>query len=252
DLKGHLERAVVDEPPAHLREGGVFKPGFDAELDGVREGSRGARDWISALESAERDRTGIRSLRVGFNQVFGYYLEVSHANRQVVPSEYVRKQTIVNGERYITPQLKENEALVLNARAAMVAREQVLFKQLCERVTQNAAELLSMAMVLLAQAGSFVPAESAVIGLCDRIFTRVGAHDELARGLSTFMVEMVETAQILAHATSRSLLVFDEIGRGTSTYDGVSIAQAILEYVHEAPQLQCLTLFATHYHELTA
>ena len=337
DVKGHLERAVVDEPPAHLREGGVFKPGFDAELDGIREGSRAARDWISALESAERDRTGIRSLRVGFNQVFGYYLEVSHANRQVVPSEYVRKQTIVNGERYITPQLKENEALVLNARAAMVAREQVLFKQLCERVTQNAAELLSMAMVLgeldalaglaevavgegwvrpavqdnpgidiragrhplveralgpgrfvgndvrlaadsaqvvllsgpnmagkstylrqtalivlLAQAGSFVPAESAVIGLCDRIFTRVGAHDELARGLSTFMVEMVETAQILAHATSRSLLVFDEIGRGTSTYDGVSIAQAILEYVHEAPQLQCLTLFATHYHELTA
>ena len=337
DLKEHLERALVDDPPAHLREGGVFRPGFDAELDGIREGSRAARDWISRLESSERDRSGIRSLRVGFNQVFGYYLEVSHANRQSVPVEYVRKQTIVNGERYITPELKEKETLVLNARAAMVAREQILFKQLCERVTRQAGELLSIAtvlaeldalgglaeiaaveswvrpvlqegagieiragrhplveralgpgrfvgndvrldpddaqvillsgpnmagkstylrqtalIVLLAQAGSFVPAESAVIGLCDRIFTRVGAHDELARGLSTFMVEMVETAHILAHATTRSLLVFDEIGRGTSTYDGVSIAQAILEYVHEAPHLQCLTLFATHYHELTA
>jgi DNA mismatch repair protein MutS len=274
---------------------------------------------------------------VGFNQVFGYYIEVSHANREPIPGEYVRKQTLVNGERYVTPELKEKETLVLNARSAMVAREQALFGELCRRITAAGKDLLDSAawlgqldavaalgtvaarhhwvrpilrdepgieivggrhplveaalgpgrfvpndlrldpndqqvvllsgpnmagkstylrqagiIVLLAQVGSFVPATRAVIGLCDRIFTRVGAHDELARGLSTFMVEMVETAQILAHATPHSLLIFDEVGRGTSTYDGVSIAQAILEYLHDAPQLRSLTLFATHYHELTA
>jgi len=337
DLQSVLASALVDELPATLRDGGVFRPGFDTELDSIRDGSRAAREWIGALEQHERQRSGIRSLRVGFNQVFGYYIEISHANREAIPSEYVRKQTLVNGERYITPELKENETLVLNAKSAMVAREHVLFGELCRRITAAGKDLLDTAawlgeldavtalasiasrhrwvrptlrdepgieiiggrhplveaalgpgrfvpndlrlspndqqvvllsgpnmagkstylrqagiIVLLAQAGSFVPAERAIIGLCDRIFTRVGAHDELARGLSTFMVEMVETAHILAHATPRSLLIFDEVGRGTSTYDGVSIAQAILEYLHEAPQLGSLTLFATHYHELTA
>jgi DNA mismatch repair protein MutS len=337
ELASALAAALVDEVPATLKDGGIFRPGFDAELDGIRDGSRAAREWIAALEQHERQRSGIRSLKVGFNQVFGYYIEISHANREAIPSEYVRKQTLVNGERYITPELKEKETLVLNAKSAMVAREQALFSELCRRITAAGKDLLDTAawlgeldavtalasiatrhrwvrptlhdesgieiiggrhplveaalgpgrfvpndlrlspvdqqvvllsgpnmagkstylrqagiIVLLAQAGSFVPAERAVIGLCDRIFTRVGAHDELARGLSTFMVEMVETAHILAHATPRSLLIFDEVGRGTSTYDGVSIAQAILEYLHEAPQLRSLTLFATHYHELTA
>ena len=336
-IRDLLAAALVDDVPATLREGGVFKPGFDAELDGLRDGSRAARDWIGGLEQNERQRTGIRSLKVGFNQVFGYYLEISHANREAIPAEYVRKQTLVNGERYVTPELKEKETLVLNARSATVAREQTLFGELCRRITAAGKDLLDTAawlaeldalaslgslaaqqrwvrpsfrdepgidivggrhplvevalgpgrfvpndlrldpgdqqvvllsgpnmagkstylrqagiIVLLAQVGSFVPAERAVIGLCDRIFTRVGAHDELAKGLSTFMVEMVETAHILAHATPRSLLIFDEVGRGTSTYDGVSIAQAILEYIHDAPQLRSLTLFATHYHELTA
>jgi DNA mismatch repair protein MutS len=336
DVESALASALVDDVPATLKDGGVFRPGFDTELDSIRDGSGAAREWIAALEQHERQRSGIRSLKVGFNQVFGYYIEISHANREAIPSEYVRKQTLVNGERYITPQLKEKETLVLNAKSAMVAREQSLFGELCRRITAAGKDLLDTAawlgeldavtalaavasrhrwvrpsfqdepgieiiggrhplveqalgpgrfvpndlrlspdctvvllsgpnmagkstylrqagiIVLLAQAGSFVPAERATIGLCDRIFTRVGAHDELARGLSTFMVEMVETAHILAHATPRSLLIFDEVGRGTSTYDGVSIAQAILEYLHEAPQLRSLTLFATHYHELTA
>ena len=336
-IRDLLSAALVDDVPATLREGGVFKAGFDAELDALRDGSKAAREWIAGLEQTERQRTGIRSLKVGFNQVFGYYLEISHANREAIPAEYVRKQTLVNGERYVTPELKEKETLVLNARSATVAREQTLFGELCRRITAAGKDLLDTAawlaeldalaalgsaaaqqrwvrpsfrdepgceiiggrhplveaalgpgrfvpndlrldpvdqqvvllsgpnmagkstylrqagiIVLLAQVGSFVPAERAVIGLCDRIFTRVGAHDELARGLSTFMVEMVETAHILAHATPRSLLIFDEVGRGTSTYDGVSIAQAILEYLHDAPQLRSLTLFATHYHELTA
>jgi DNA mismatch repair protein MutS len=337
EVKDALDRALVDEVPATLKDGGVFRAGYDTELDAIRDGSRAARDWIAGLEQSERQRTGIRSLRVGFNQVFGYYLEISHANREPIPVEYVRKQTLVNGERYITPELKEKESLVLNAKSAMLARELVLFSELCREVTAAGGDLLATAawlgeldavaalatvatrhrwvrptlreepgieivagrhplveaalgpgrfvpndlrldpergqivllsgpnmagkstylrqagiIVLLAQVGSYVPAERAVVGLCDRIFTRVGAHDELARGLSTFMVEMVETAHILAHATPHSLVIFDEVGRGTSTYDGVSIAQAILEYLHDAPQLRSLTLFATHYHELTA
>jgi len=336
-LQAELERALVEDPPPTLRDGGVFRPGYDPELDAIQERSHAAREWIAQLERVERERTGIRSLRVGFNQVFGYYLEVSHANRELVPREYVRRQTLVNAERYVTPELKEQEALVLNAKSALVAREQSLFRALCAGVAARAGDLLEAAtrvadldawaalaemavqegwarpelrdeagleiragrhplvertagpgrfvpndlvlepneaqivlltgpnmagkstylrqaalIVLLAHAGSYVPAQRARIGICDRIFTRVGAHDELARGLSTFMVEMVETAHILAHATPRSLLILDEIGRGTSTYDGISIAQALLEYLHEAPQQRALTLFATHYHELTA
>jgi DNA mismatch repair protein MutS len=336
-LEQLLAGALLDEVPPTLKDGGVFCAGFDAELDALRDSSRAARDWIAGLEQSERQRTGIRSLKVGFNQVFGYYLEISHANREPIPPEYVRKQTLVNGERYITPELKEKETLVLNANGAIAAREQALFADLCRRIATTAAVLLEAAawvaqldadtalaavaarhdwmrptlrdqpgidirggrhplveealgpgrfvpndlrlepddqqivllsgpnmagkstflrqagiIVLLAQIGSFVPASKAVIGICDRIFTRVGAHDELARGLSTFMVEMVETAHILAHATPSSLLIFDEVGRGTSTYDGVSIAQAILEYLHDSPMLRSLTLFATHYHELTA
>jgi DNA mismatch repair protein MutS len=331
-----LSEALVDEVPASLKDGGVFRAGFDTELDSIAEGSKAARAWIAQLEQQERQRTGIRSLKVGFNQVFGYYLEVSHANHEAVPADYVRKQTMVNAERYITPELKEKEALVLNARSAMLAREQALFRELSRELSRHGAELLGAAawlagldvgaalaalasryrwvrprlldkpgieivggrhplveaalgpgrfvpndlhlgqectivllsgpnmagkstylrqaamIVLLAQVGSFVPAAAASIGLCDRIFTRIGAHDELAKGLSTFMVEMVEAAHILLHATQKSLLIFDEVGRGTSTYDGVSIAQAILEYLHDAPQLRALTLFATHYHELTA
>jgi DNA mismatch repair protein MutS len=337
EMRATLARALREDVPATLRDGGVFRPGFDADLDGLQQDSRAAREWIAGLEQGERQRTGIRSLKVGFNQVFGYYLEISHANREAVPAEYVRKQTLVNGERYITPELKEKESLVLNANGAIAAREQALFAELCRRITASGKQLLEVAswlgqldavaalatiasrhrwvrptlreqpgieitggrhplvevalgpgrfvpnhlrldpadqqivllsgpnmagkstflrqagvIVLLAQVGSFVPASSATIGLCDRIFTRVGAHDELARGLSTFMVEMVETAHILLHATRNSLLIFDEVGRGTSTYDGVSIAQAILEYLHDAPRLRSLTLFATHYHELTA
>lgn len=336
EIRETLDAALHEEVPATLKEGGVFRAGYDPELDGIRTGSTAARDWIAGLEQSERQRTGIRSLKVGFNQVFGYYIEVSHANREPLPAAYVRKQTLVNGERYITPELKEKETLVLNAKSAMVAREQELFAALCGRIAKAGAELLELAtwlgrldaaaalatvasrhrwvrpalrdvpgiaieggrhplveaalgpgrfvpndlhlggdasivllsgpnmagkstylrqagiIVLLAQIGSFVPASQAAIGICDRIFTRVGAHDELAHGLSTFMVEMLEAAHILTHATPRSLLIFDEVGRGTSTYDGVSIAQAILEYLHDAPHLRSLTLFATHYHELTA
>ena len=337
EISAALDRALVEEVPGTLKDGGIFRPGYDAELDAIRDGSRAARDWIAGLEQTERQRTGIRSLRVGFNQVFGYYLEISHANREPVPEDYVRKQTLVNGERYVTPELKEKESLVLNAKSAMLARELTLFSDLCRKIAAAGSDLLETAawlgeldaiaafatiaarhhwvrpnlreepgvevvggrhplveaalgpgrfvpndlgldpgqaqivllsgpnmagkstylrqagiIVLLAQVGSYVPAAQAAIGLCDRIFTRVGAHDELARGLSTFMVEMVETAHILAHATPRSLVIFDEVGRGTSTYDGVSIAQAILEYLHDAPQVRSLTLFATHYHELTA
>ena len=337
ELAGLLASALVDDPPAHNREGGSIRPGFDGQLDSIHEASRSAREWIAALESGERARTGIKNLKVGFNRVFGYYLEVSSGSTAMVPAEYIRKQTLTGAERYLTPELKEREAIVLNAQQQVVAREAELLKQLCERVAAAAAPVLAGAqaageidalqslataarerawtrpavnqgvrleiragrhplvevalpegvfvpndlvldpdgeqvviltgpnmagkstylrqaalITLLAQAGSFVPAASASIGLCDRIFTRVGAHDDLARGMSTFMVEMTETANILNHATRSSLVVFDEVGRGTSTYDGMSIAQAVVEYIHESPRLGCRTLFATHYHELTA
>jgi len=337
DLVDTLARALVEDPPLNARDGGVIRSGYDADLDAISDGSRSARDWIAKLEPAERRRSGIRSLKVGFNKVFGYYIEVSHANTAPLPDDYVRKQTLVGGERYITPELKEKEAIVLSAQERIAARELEILHHLGETVAASAPllretahaigmvdALLSLAaaaaehawtrpevnagvqlnikggrhplverglpagvfvpndleldpddaqiviltgpnmagkstylrqaamIVLLAQCGSFVPAERAVIGLADRVFTRVGAHDDIGAGMSTFMVEMTETAYILNHATRSSLVIFDEVGRGTSTYDGVSIAQAVVEHLHDAPKLGCRTLFASHYHELTA
>jgi DNA mismatch repair protein MutS len=337
ELANTLARALVEDPPASMRVGGVIRHGYDADLDAISDGSRGARDWIAKLEAAERRRSGIRSLKVGFNKVFGYYIEVSHANTARLPDDYTRKQTLTGGERYITPELKEKEAIVLSAQERIAARELEILHDLAAAIGDAAPllresaqaigmvdALLSFAIaadehawrrpevnaglqlnikagrhplveqalpagvfvsndleldpdssqiviltgpnmagkstylrqaamiVLLAQCGSFVPASRAVIGLADRIFTRVGAHDDISAGMSTFMVEMTETAYILNHATRSSLVIFDEVGRGTSTYDGVSIAQAVVEYLHDAPRLGCRTLFATHYHELTA
>jgi DNA mismatch repair protein MutS len=332
-----LSRALVEDPPAVAREGGAIRRGFDAELDGIAEASRSAREWIGTLESSERRRTGIRSLKVGFNKVFGYYIEVSNANAVALPEDYVRKQTLTGAERYLTPELKEKEAIVLTAQERIAVRELEILRDLGSAVAESSSilrssaqaigmidALLSLAVtaaehawhrpavnaglklsikggrhplverglpagvfvpndleldpegdqiviltgpnmagkstylrqaaviVLLAQCGSFVPAESAVVGLADRIFTRVGAHDDITAGMSTFMVEMTETANILNHASRSSLVILDEVGRGTSTYDGVSIAQAVVEYLHDSPKLGCRTLFATHYHELTA
>ena len=299
------------------------------------EASRHAREWINNLEPAERSRSGIKTLRVGYNKVFGYYIEVSQGQAGNVPGDYIRKQTLVNSERFITPELKEYETLVLNAEENIRTIEIRLFKEICSQLARSSKRMLETSrklaeidvlcglaevaalsgytrpqivnenildirdgrhpvvekslkqerfipndvtfeqgevvrvitgpnmsgkstylrqvalIVLMAQIGSYVPASSAVIGLVDRIFTRIGAQDELHAGQSTFMVEMIEAANILHHATPRSLLILDEIGRGTSTYDGVSIAWAVVEYIHNHPQLRAKTLFATHYHELT-
>jgi DNA mismatch repair protein MutS len=336
-LADELGRALVEDPPALTRAGGAIRRGYDSELDGIVEASRSARDWIAGLEASERARSGIRSLKVGFNKVFGYYIEVSNANSAVLPTDYIRKQTLTGAERYLTPELKEKEAVVLTAQERIVARELEILEQLGAKVAESASELRTGAqaigavdavsslavaatdlgwrrpevnaglrltiksgrhplvesslpagafvandleldpdteqitiltgpnmagkstylrqaavIVLLAQCGSFVPAERAVVGLADRIFTRVGAHDDITAGMSTFMVEMTETAYILNHATRASLVILDEVGRGTSTYDGLSIAQSVVEHLHESPRLGCRTLFATHYHELTA
>ena len=331
-----LESALEDSLPPTTAEGGIIRPGFDARLDELRQSIHEAQAWIAGLEQRERDATGIKGLKVGFNRVFGYYLEVSNANRLPIPESYQRKQTLAGAERYLTPELKEKESVVLNGEQAIFAREREVFSELCGAVGRAPTGLLRSAeaigeldailslalaavehgwnrpevfdgydieirdgrhplveaalgagnfvpndldldaggrlvlltgpnmagkstylrqcgiLVLMAQVGSFVPATSARIGIVDRIFTRVGAHDSISTGLSTFMVEMVETANILNHATNRSLLVIDEIGRGTSTYDGISIAQAVVEHIHDAPRLGCKTLFATHFHELTA
>ncbi|HXA42644.1 MAG TPA: DNA mismatch repair protein MutS [Candidatus Solibacter sp.] len=336
DLARLLTSALEDSLPPTSGEGGIIRPGYDARLDELRSSIRDAQAWIAALEQRERDASGIKGIKVGFNRVFGYYLEISNANRLPVPDSYQRKQTLAGAERYITPELKEKESVVLNGEQAIYAREREVFIELCAVVTRSAPGLLRSAeaigdldalhslaaaamengwsrpevfdgyeieiqggrhplveaalgpgnfvandlsldedrrvmlltgpnmagkstylrqcgiLVVLAQVGSFVPATRAQVGVVDRVFTRVGAHDAIASGLSTFMVEMVETANILNHATSRSLLVIDEIGRGTSTYDGISIAQAVVEHIHDAPRLGCKTLFATHFHELTA
>ncbi|MGD8813758.1 MAG: DNA mismatch repair protein MutS [Anaerolineales bacterium] len=330
-----LEKAITDEPPATLAHLGVIREGYSNDLDKVQEASRGARDWIANLEKVEQDRTSIKNLKVGYNKVFGYYIEVTKANSERVPKEYIRKQTLVNAERYITPEMKDYETQVLTAEERIREIEAELFREVCRKVAEQASNLLQTARALarldvvtglaevavrkgytrpevvdddvleiregrhpvveefmlrgrfvpndavfeegervrvitgpnmsgkstylrqvalislLAQMGSFVPARSSWLGLTDRIFTRIGAQDEIHAGQSTFMVEMVETANILHHATRRSLLILDEIGRGTSTYDGLSIAWAVVEYLHNHPRLRARTLFATHFHELT-
>jgi len=330
-----IARAIVDDPPATLANGGVIRPGYSAELDAIEESVAEAKRWVANLERAERERTGIKNLKVGYNKVFGYYIEVTKANLDLVPAEYIRKQTLVNAERFITPELKEREALILNAAERTQELESQLFEELLTQLATYAERLLGTAraiahldvylalaevaanynyvrpelsddlrieivqgrhpvvertlteepfvpndtslsseeaihiitgpnmsgkstylrqvalITLMAQIGSFVPAQSAHIGLVDRIFARVGAQDEITAGQSTFMVEMVELANILNHATKKSLLILDEIGRGTSTYDGISIAWAVVEYLHNHPRLRPKTLFATHYHELT-
>lgn len=330
-----LKNAIDEDPPATLQNTGVIRPGYSTELDGVIDASKHAREWIANLESVEREKTGIKTLKVGYNKVFGYYIEISRGAADKAPEHYIRKQTLVNAERFITPEMKEYETLVLNAEERIKEIETRLFKEVCGDLSKTANKILATArsiaeldvlsalgevaalngytkpqvhegseleitegrhpvveqllksdryipndvifekgeivrvitgpnmsgkstylrqtalIVLMAQMGSFVPAGHAKIGLVDRIFTRIGAQDEIHAGQSTFMVEMVETANILHHATNRSLLILDEIGRGTSTYDGLSIAWGIIEYVHNHPQLRAKTLFATHYHELT-
>ncbi len=330
-----LQSSIADDPPATLQNTGIIRTGYSTELDGVIEASKHAREWIANLESVERERTGIKTLKVGYNKVFGYYIEISRGAADKAPENYIRKQTLVNAERFITPEMKEYETLVLNAEERIREIEVRLFREVCAELAKSASKLLDIAralaeldvlaalaesaalggytrpevhagdgldiragrhpvveqsshgeryvpnditfeqgeivrvitgpnmagkstylrqaalIVLMAQMGSFVPAESAKIGLVDRIFTRIGAQDEIHAGQSTFMVEMIETANILHHATPRSLLILDEIGRGTSTYDGVSIAWAVVEYIHNHPQVRAKTLFATHYHELT-
>ena len=330
-----LETALAEEPPAILSKVGVIRPGYSAELDGINAASKHAKEWIAGLEKVERERTGIKTLKVSYNKVFGYYIEISRGQSANAPSDYIRKQTLVNAERYITPELKEYETLVLNADERVLDIETRLFKSICAEIGAGAGRLLATArrlahmdvyaalaevavrhnyhrprlepdgtfdirngrhpvveqllpdserfvpndivydanesvrvvtgpnmagkstylrqaalIALMAQMGSFVPADSARLGIVDRIFTRIGAQDEIHAGQSTFMVEMIETANILHHATPRSLLVLDEIGRGTSTYDGLSLAWAIVEYIHNHPRLRSKTLFATHYHEL--
>jgi DNA mismatch repair protein MutS len=336
DVSDHIARAIADEPPNALDRMGVIRPGYAAELDEVMRATQEARDWIAGLEPRERRRTGIASLKVGYNKVFGYYIEISRANSDKVPPDYDRKQTLVNAERYITPDLKHYETLVLNAEEAILAIERRLFDALCseiatftdalirtakalalvdvfvsladvaaregytrpqlteddrliirsgrhpvvERLLEDGARYVAndthfdtmnrihiitgpnmsgkstyirqVALItLMAQIGSFVPADEALIGLVDRIFARIGAQDEIHAGHSTFMVEMIETARLLSSSTRRSLLILDEVGRGTSTYDGLAIARAVVEFIHNSARLNCRTLFATHYHELT-
>jgi DNA mismatch repair protein MutS len=337
DIVALIARAVVDEPSASLGEGDVIRGGFSGELDELRSASSNARKYLADLERTERERTGIKSLKVGYNKVFGYYIEVTSPHVHRVPADYIRKQTLVGAERYFTPQLKEYESLILNAESKIAELESSLFRQVCHQIGESGDRILRIAaalarvdvlsafaevaarygyvrpkltrddsitisggrhpvveralvdeqfvpndtyisnrdaqlviltgpnmsgkstylrqvaiIVLLAQIGSFVPADSATIGLVDRIFTRVGLQDDLVTGQSTFMIEMLETANILNNATSKSLIILDEIGRGTSTYDGLSIAQAVAEYIHNHPRLGAKTLFATHYHELVA
>ena len=336
DIADLIEASIVDDPPFSVREGGMIRDGYNEEIDTLRFDMTDGKGVIARVEAQEKERTGIKNLKVGYNRVFGYYIEVSKAYKGDVPEHYVRKQTLANAERYITQELKELEARVLGAKERVVALEYQLFQEIRGRVAEQLHRIQATAqavaqldvlcsfarvavrgrycrpmidlkgrieiksgrhpvveslldtpfvpndtlldsgdnrvaiitgpnmagkstfmrqtalIVLMAQIGSFVPADSATIGLVDSIFTRVGASDDLAAGQSTFMVEMSEVASILKNATSKSLVIFDEIGRGTSTFDGMSIARAVLEYVADPKTLGAKTLFATHYHELTA
>lgn len=336
DIAQIIEKSIIDDPPVSLKEGGIIKSNYNEEVDRLRKASRNGKDWIAELESSEREKTGIKNLKVGFNKVFGYYIEITKSNYSLVPENYIRKQTLANCERYITQELKEIEDSILGAEEKLIELEHAIFLEIKNKIAaeanriKNTAECISkidvistlaevadresytmpemtvddeikildgrhpvvekvlgksefvpndtfldmsgnriliitgpnMAgkstylrqtalIVLMAQIGSFVPAAKARIGIVDRIFTRVGASDDLAAGQSTFMVEMSEVANILRNATSRSLLILDEIGRGTSTFDGLSIAWSVIEFIRDREKMGCRTLFATHYHELT-
>lgn len=336
DLAKTIEAAIVDEPPVSIREGGMIKPGYSAELDELRDISSNSKQWIAAFQQKERERSGIKSLKVGYNKVFGYYIEVTNANSSQVPGDYIRKQTMSNAERFFTPELKEKESLILTANDKAVALEYQIFMEITQTLSAHSRELQDTAgrigtldvltalaetaeknnyirpqltddckilirdgrhpvventvpggfvpndtemdckenqfllvtgpnmagkstymrqtalIAILAQAGSFVPASYASIGIIDQVFTRIGAFDDLASGQSTFMVEMVELANILNNASPKSLILLDEIGRGTSTYDGYSIAKAVVEFLHNRGKVGVRALFATHYHQLTA
>ncbi len=333
DIVSLIERSIMEDPPVHVRDGGVIRDGYDPEIDQLRELLRDGRGWISRLEGSEKERTGIKSLKIAFNNVFGYYIEISRANLHLVPPDYIRKQTLANGERFVTPELKDMESRVLSAQERSVSLEQELFYQVRDLVARKAGAIQERATALaeldvlislatsakennmirpefnqegrisirssrhpvldkamrgafvpndvlldrdrnrliiltgpnmagkstfmrqialtaiMAQTGSFVPAAYASLTLVDQVFTRVGAYDDLSAGQSTFMVEMTEIAHILTSATRKSLVLLDEVGRGTSTFDGLSLAWAISEYLHES--IKCKSVFATHYHQLT-
>ncbi len=336
ELVGRIREAIVDEPPITIRDGGLINAGYHGELDELRETASQGRKWLAEYQAREQQRTGIKNLKVRHNKVFGYYIEITKSNLNDVPLEYSRKQTLVNAERFITPELKDYENRILGAHERSVELEYELFLEIRKAIVDETVRIQSAAfalaeldvlssmaeralamryirpamtdgdainirdgrhpvierisgsepfvsndtlldgydnqlvvitgpnmagkstyirqvalLVLMAQSGSFIPAAGAEIGVVDRVFTRVGASDDLARGRSTFMVEMQETANILANATRRSLIVLDEIGRGTSTFDGISIAWAVAEYIHNHDEVKAKTLFATHYHELT-
>ena len=336
NLAKMIEEAIVDEPPLSVREGGMIKAGYSAELDELRDIASNSKQWIAAFQQKEKERSGIKSLKVGYNRVFGYYIEVTNANSSQVPEDYIRKQTMVNAERFFTPELKEKESLILTANEKAMALEHEFFMKITLTLSAHSKELQETAdrvgsldvlaalaevaennnyirpqltedckilirdgrhpvventvpggfvpndtemdckenqfllvtgpnmagkstymrqialIAIMAQAGSFVPASHASIGIIDQVFTRIGAFDDLASGQSTFMVEMVELANILNNASPKSLVLLDEIGRGTSTYDGYSIAKAVVEFLHNRGKVGVRALFATHYHQLTA